>query len=195
MTTDVCVKCQKLGLTLALLAFVTLAHLPCSQYDIWLAILQGNSLTTAAVLQEHSLMVLRATGIATAIRNIPLLVFLLAGCATAQPPVNIRIESDPPGARVFFGVGPNEQSADSGKQYLGVTPCTWSYQPNRDGTFKLPGALVYSIFVPPVAVFTAVPPNDGTNFFTKRQMYHGGTVATPPDKVPAAIFFDLRKPN
>jgi hypothetical protein len=125
-----------------------------------------------------------------------LLVFLLAGCASAPPvKVNIRIESVPPGAHVFFGVGPNEQFAESGKQYLGVTPCTWSYQPNSDGTFKLPGALVYSIFVPPVAEFIAVPPDDAANLFTKRQMYHGGTIATPPDKVPEAIFFDLTKPN
>jgi hypothetical protein len=122
--------------------------------------------------------------------------FLLAGCASAPPGnVNIRLESDPPGARVFFGAGPNEDSADGAKQYLGVTPTNWSYQPNSDGTFKLPGALVYSVFVPPAAVFTAVPPDSSTNLFTKRQVYHGGTVATPADKVPGAIFFDLKKPD
>jgi hypothetical protein len=120
--------------------------------------------------------------------------FLIAGCASG-PPVNIRLESDPPGARVFFGMGPNEETADGAKQYLGVTPTNWLCKPNRDGSFDLPGALVYSIVVPPVAVFTAVPPDGATNLFTKRQVYHGGTIATPPDKVPGAIFFDLRKPD
>jgi len=91
-------------------------------------------------------------------------------------------------------VGANEAFAATGRSYIGTTPFVWPYRPKPDGTFDLPGALVYSIFVPPVAVFTAEPPSDHTNLFVERQVYHGGSIATGGNKVPEGIFFDLKKP-
>ena len=118
---------------------------------------------------------------------------LLAGCA-APPTRTIQIDSNPPGAKIFFAVGANEDFANGAKQYLGTAPLAWTTECNGDGTFKLPGALVYSLFVPPVAVFTADPPAGQTNLFPHRLVYHGGTVATPPTKIPSGIYFDLTKP-
>ena len=118
----------------------------------------------------------------------------LAGCSTAVPTRTINIESQPQGARVFVGIGANEDFAKKGRQFIGTTPFHWTTEVNSDGTFKLSGALVYSMFVPPVAVFTAEPPTGATNLFTKREIFHGGTVATSPTKAPEGIFFDLTKP-
>src|SRR5258708_5410420 len=127
-------------------------------------------------------------------RIIPLLLAcIIAGCAGPKPKT-VNIQSDPPGARIFFGTGPNEDFTKSSRQYIGTAPFVWTCQPKGDGSFNLQGALVYSIFVPPVAVFSADPPSGATNLFQKRQVFHGGTIATPADKVPEGIFFDLTKP-
>lgn len=117
---------------------------------------------------------------------------LFAGCAA--PKRTISIDSTPPGAKVFFAVGANEDFAKSAKQYIGTTPCTWTTELNGDGSFKMPGVLVYSMFVPPVAVFYAEPPSTSTNLFPQHQVFHGGTMATPSSKAPEALLFDLTKP-
>jgi hypothetical protein len=117
-----------------------------------------------------------------------------AGCASPKM-VNVKVESDPPGAHVFFGVGANEQFADTGRSFIGTTPFVWPYKAKPDGTFDLPGALIYSIMVPPVAKFTAEPPSGSTNLFIRSQVFHGGTIATAAYKVPEGIFFDLTKPK
>jgi hypothetical protein len=122
---------------------------------------------------------------------LPLL--LLAGCA--GPLIHMQIDSEPRGAHVFFATGANESFAASSKSYIGTTPFVWDYQAKGDGSFDLPGAPVYSSFVPGVAVFTATPPANATNLYTVRYVYHGGTIGTPPDKVPTGIFFDLTKPS
>lgn len=114
----------------------------------------------------------------------------LAGCST--PMMHIPVDSNPPGARVYFGQGANEDFARGNRQYIGTTPFTWDYQPKGDGTFDIQGALVYSTFVPPAAVLYAEPPS--TNAFPKVIVYHGGTVVTAANKVPHAVFFDCSKP-
>jgi len=65
--------------------------------------------------------------------------------------------------------------------------------PKGDGSFDLPGALIYSSFVPPVGVVTAEPPSEATNLYVQRQVFHSGTIATASDKVPQALFFDMHK--
>ncbi len=115
------------------------------------------------------------------------LLCLAAGCA-APPKRVVNVESQPSGARVFFGAGANESAAQP-KQYLGTTPFSWTPEQKGNGEFVLPGALVYSTFVPPAAVIEA----RWTNGATQRIIFHGGTIATPADKIPPGLFFDAPK--
>lgn len=118
-----------------------------------------------------------------------LLLTLLCAAGCAAPPKRVvNVDSQPAGARVFFGAGPNEGSAQP-KQFLGTTPFTWTPEQKGNGEFQLPGALVYSTFVPPAAVVEA----RWTNGTTQRIVFHGGTIATPADKIPPGIFFDAPK--
>jgi hypothetical protein len=133
------------------------------------------------------------------VKKLLLLCLALAGCAAPAPaPVNapqpasapapapkpvakparkgartIDFTSEPAGARVFFGVGANDKFAEP-KTFLGETPFTWTPEQTGNGEFKLPGALVYSTFVPPVIIFEA----RWTNGAAARQSFHGGTIAT-----------------
>jgi len=106
----------------------------------------------------------------------------------------IKFSSEPAGARVFYGVGANEDFG-APKEFLGTAPCEWTVEVNGDGSFKLPGALVYSEFVRRVAVFEARPPDEATNLFTRRVVFYGGSLFHGADKAPAGIFFDLRLPE
>ena len=119
---------------------------------------------------------------------------ILAGCAT--PVKTVLFDSQPRGARVFMTIGMNEDSAKRGKDYLGTTPFQWTTEIERDGTFKIQSDNIpfYSSFVQSVVVFTAEPPNDSTNLYTKKEVYHGKAEFQHADKVPEGIFFDLTKP-
>jgi hypothetical protein len=125
------------------------------------------------------------------------IVSLLSGCQTTPPPKPvIKIDSEPRGARIFFGSGPNEKDAEKTRSYLGVTPLEWTVpdQDNDNGKFKIDGSLVYSLAVPPAAVFFAEPPSGKTNLLRGKQVFHSGTPFVPGDKIPTGIFFDLTKP-
>ena len=131
---------------------------------------------------------------------------ILCGCATEPQrtapngtPLKknervVHIESDPPGARVFFYAGAIKGGAVSGRQYLGSTPLDWIVEGNAKGYFKFPSALVVSLVYPPVAVFSADPPSGATNLFPQSQIMRGGTLATQGAKIPQAVFFDMHKP-
>jgi hypothetical protein len=127
----------------------------------------------------------------TAILVLPL---ILAACAAPDLKRTVHIDSEPRGARIFFGVGPKESDAEKTRNFLGVTPLDWVTVADPNGGFPIKGALIYSTFVPGAAVFTAEPPSGQTNLFSKRQVFHGGGLINPPDKVPEGIFFDLTKP-
>lgn len=127
-------------------------------------------------------------------KKVLLLVALLTtACATPDRSRTVHIDSEPRGARVFFGIGPNEDRADTAKQFLGVTPFDWKTLANGDGSFEWPGIFIYSAAVRPAAVFTAEPPSSATNLLSKRVVYHGPAMFVPPDKIPEGIFFDLTK--
>lgn len=114
-----------------------------------------------------------------------LLLCLLAGCATHPPTRTVRLESEPPGALIFVAYGADEHSAKA-REFLGKAPCSAELPADGDGRIKVPaGFMVYSTFVPPVAVFTAEWPGIATN----RQVVHGGNIARPADKLPAALLF------
>lgn len=128
-------------------------------------------------------------------KNVFLLPLLFGACATPDRSRIVHIDSEPRGARVFFGVGPNEDRADTAKQFLGVTPLDWKTQANDDGSFEWQGIFIYSAAVRPAAVFTAEPPSGATNLHSKRVVYHGPAMFVPPDKIPEGIFFALAKPD
>jgi hypothetical protein len=116
---------------------------------------------------------------------------LVAGCASQ--PRAINIESDPPGARVFFSTGINQDIAARGRpSYIGTTPCQWTPEAHHDGSFKVPGIPVYGIFVPPAVVVTAEPPPGGPNF-SLHEVFFDGTPFTHADKIPPSIFFDFNR--
>lgn len=117
---------------------------------------------------------------------------LTIGCANPQHV--IKIDSEPPGARVFFGSGPNEQSAEKSRSYLGKTPLEWTMTSDTGNYFMVSGAPVYSSFVPPAAVFFCDPPTGSTNLYPQKQVFHRPTPFTAGDKVPQGVFFDLTKP-
>ena len=119
-------------------------------------------------------------------KNLLLLCLALAGCAAPAPRV-IHFESEPVGARVFYGMGANDNFATP-KTFLGTTPCEWTPEQTGNGEFKLPGALVYSTFVPPVIIFEA----RWTNGAVARESFHGGTIAHGADKIPPGIFFEKK---
>ncbi len=118
-------------------------------------------------------------------KTLPLLC-LVVGCA-APPLRSINFDSEPAGARVFYGMGANDKFAEP-KNYLGQTPFTWTPEQNGDGTFKLPGALVYSTFVPPAIIFEA----RWTNGAADRVTFHGGSIAHGADKIPPGVFFQRK---
>lgn len=112
---------------------------------------------------------------------------LVVGCA-APPKQTIHFDSQPAGARVFYGLGPNDKFAEP-KTYLGTTPFQWAPDQDGKGQFKIPGALVYSTFVPPSIIFEA----RWTNGSPERVTFHGGSIVSGPDKIPPGIFFQQRQ--
>jgi hypothetical protein len=123
------------------------------------------------------------------------LVLLAAGCAA--PTRTIKFDSDPQGAHVFMTMGANEDMAKNGRDYLGVTPFTWTTEVNGDGSFKTDRSAIpfYSSFVQSVVVFTAEPPSGATNLYTKREVFHGNADYQKGNNAPQGVFFDLTKPN
>jgi hypothetical protein len=119
---------------------------------------------------------------------------LLCGCAA--PTRLIKFDSEPRGARIFLTIGADENMAKGARNFLGMTPFTWTTEVNGDGTFKVEHAAipVFSDFIQSVAVFTAEPPSGQTNLFTKREVYRGNAAYQRGNKVPEGIFFDLTKP-
>src|SRR5690349_1241034 len=87
-----------------------------------------------------------------------------ASCSTAtirQFPV--RLESDPPGARVFYSESAAPQQSEKKNSYLGETPCVAMIDGTRSGYFKLPEIAYVSNYMPGSATFLAEPPRGVTN--------------------------------
>ena len=73
---------------------------------------------------------------------------------------------------------------------IGQTPCTNAIGCTGDGFINPPAkVIVFSKFVPSVVIFTAE-----LNGRTNSQVLHGPAFWKTPDRVPAAMFFDLAKP-
>ena len=116
------------------------------------------------------------------------------GCSTTstrQYPV--RLESDPPGARVFLSESAAPQQSEKKNSYLGETPCIAMITGTRSGYFKLPAIAYVSKYVPGSATFTAEPPRGLTTSNTISFTYRGSTDYADGDRIPQAIFFDFTK--
>jgi hypothetical protein len=124
----------------------------------------------------------------------PLAFLFVVGCAA--PTRTINFNSQPQGAHVFFTTGANEDMAQSGRNFIGTTPFSWTTEVNGDGTFKTQGSAIpfYSDFVQSAVVFTAEPPAGSTNLFTKREVFHGNSAWQHGNNAPQGVFFDLTKP-
>ena len=121
-------------------------------------------------------------------------VIFLFGCQSCPPTRAMRIESDPPGVRVFYTVGINALSGGAmNREYVGQTPCSYNCPVDCDGKFDLPQIALVSKVMPTLAVFTAESPTDSTNLFTRHQVFRGSAFMMDADNVPGAIFFDLHK--
>lgn len=129
-------------------------------------------------------------------KSILLVALIFTGCASA-PKRTVFIESDPPGARIYFGEGANEGEADKRKTYAGTTPCNFTPpSQNGGGEFERDGLFLYSEFVATAHIFFAEPASAmGTNLFKKRVVFHGPASFSAGDKVPEKLFFDLTKPD
>ena len=127
----------------------------------------------------------------------------LAGCSNVGPrgqePLPpryqhaVKLESDPPGMRVYFGTGGEIQMAEHARSFIGITPCETKIKCSRNGLFEIEGIKVYNSFRPPVAAFMAEPPFGQTNLFRQDIIYNGEAHFHEADKVPDAVFFDMHK--
>lgn len=121
-----------------------------------------------------------------------LTVMLLCGCASTKP-YAVRLESDPPGARVFLSLGATSGQAAKNRAYLGTTPCTATITGTRHGYFEIPKIAYASDYVAGSATFIAEPPHGAEGQFIQSVTYRGPTEWVQGDKIPQAVFFDMRK--
>jgi hypothetical protein len=123
-----------------------------------------------------------------------LLCIACAGCAA--PRYRVSIESDPPGAKIFYSAGPVEDN-NRGKEYLGTTPLIWETVGDGQRNFQPPRVGVFNDFVQPVVVLTAVMPSVVANGAgtSRRMIFHGGAIFQPADHIPEKILFDFTTPE
>lgn len=117
---------------------------------------------------------------------------VLCGCASSKP-YPVRLESDPPGARVFLSLGATAKQAGKNRSYLGQTPCTATITGDRHGYFLIPKIAYASDYVAGSATFIAEPPSGSVDQFPQSITYRGKTEYVDGDKIPQAVFFDMRK--
>lgn len=124
---------------------------------------------------------------------------LIVSCRSAGPAQEakpdaffrtVRIESAPPGARVFIAYGVSEAKSEGKEEFLGVTPCEARIAALRNGEFEIkPHIAIASHFgAPPVAVILC---RSGTN--EQRHIYKKAAFGREGDKIPAALFFDFAR--
>jgi hypothetical protein len=118
---------------------------------------------------------------------------LACACGTPHAPnTKVHIDSSPAGARIFASYGASQGMAKT-KQYVGTTPCDWAVKERADGSFEITeGVPIMNLGVPRVVIVSAEPPEDATNCVPKEQVFKSGALWRSADRVPPAIFFDLR---
>lgn len=122
---------------------------------------------------------------------------IASGCASDRPDANgvdrhhrlVKIETDPPGMRVYFGYGATTNLALKEREYVGTSPCTYLAKSTAKGYF----VNTVSQFAQPVAVFYAEPPALATNLYPQRQEFKAPAFVVRPAPIPQAVFFDMHK--
>ena len=102
---------------------------------------------------------------------------------------NIKVETDPPGMRIYFCISANETNAAAEREYVGQSPCAVSVKIDSDGRFQNN----ISAFKHPVALFAAEPPALQTNLFAQSQAFPVPALFHKTGKAPDAVFFDMNK--
>ena len=98
----------------------------------------------------------------------------------------IHIESDPPGAKVYYAGGADESAVAGKEEFIGTTPCEWTCETVNGGFKAVNGRFLQGVLMRPVHVFTAKL--DGQS---QRKVYHSGNVTASDDKVPARMMFEF----
>jgi hypothetical protein len=129
-------------------------------------------------------------------KQILALALFVCGCAhtpTEYAPTSnsrsIKIETDPPGMRCYFGIAGTEERAIRQREFAGMSPCVITV-PSEGDYFQNN----VSGFARPQAVFMAEPPEGSTNLFAQRQVFAVPALFIRPPPIPRAVFFDMRKP-
>ena len=134
---------------------------------------------------------------------ISLVIAFLTGCASVSDVHHIKLDSDPEGARVFLILASTPKPTDkireivqmdTGREYIGMTPCTVTFTGDGNGYFVTPKIAYVSTYVGGSATFTAEPPRGSTNLYPQTVSYRGNNRYVEGDKIPRGIFFDLHKP-
>jgi hypothetical protein len=117
------------------------------------------------------------------------MVLALCGCKTVDRNRTVRLESSPPGARIYYGEGYSRDKAHRARRFVGQTPCSMTILGDEDGRFDFQGVAFYSsLAVEPFALFEA---EAGTNVL--QNAFRGGAIGRPADRIPDAVFFDFSK--
>ena len=119
-------------------------------------------------------------------------IVLVSGCAGTKQ-FHVKLESDPPGARVFLSLGATARQAAKNRSYLGATPCTATVLGTSAGYFVIPKIGYASDYVAGSATFIAEPPFGTEGQYPQSITYRGQTEYVGGDKIPQAVFFDMRK--
>lgn len=101
----------------------------------------------------------------------------------------IKVETDPPGMRVYFCVASSEAKSVQEREYVGVSPCEVVVAVDGAGRFRNK----ISKFVHPVALFMADPPSGSTNLFSQEQAFEVPAIFHRAAAAPDAVFFDMHK--
>lgn len=123
-----------------------------------------------------------------------LLAFALAGCAhipTEYAPSKktraVKIETDPPGMRCYYGIAGTVEGAVRQRGYVGISPCVAIIPSDGD---NFPNTV--SKFARPQAVFMAEPPAGITNnVHPQKQIFAVPGIFNRPPPIPRAIFFNM----
>lgn len=123
---------------------------------------------------------------------------LCAGCTTYQPTEYapsrntraVKIVTDPPGMRCFYGIAGTEERAREQREYVGDSPCV-AILPSEGDNF--PNTV--SGFARPKAVFMAEPPANTAGLHAQAQVFDVPAIFIHPPPIPKAVFFDMHKPS
>ena len=113
--------------------------------------------------------------------------------APAKYKKSVRVETNPPGLRVFIGYGADEKKAIRRAEYIGQSPCVAEVVTDSQGRVDVRNKIgIYNKAVQPVLVFIAR--GEGTNDAEVTQTFKGGALLRSADEVPGAVFLDAKKP-